>query len=251
MTQAPRPLVAGNWKMNGLLSALAEIALVRDAVAAGGAGRAQALICPPASLLASAAALCAGTALAMGAQDCHAAASGAHTGDISAEMLADAGATFVIVGHSERRSDHGENDAVVRAKAQAGLRAGLAVIVCVGETRAEREGGRAEAVVGTQLLGSLPLGTAGALVIAYEPVWAIGTGLTPTVGDIAAMHAFVRAQLLHLLPASGAGLRILYGGSVKPGNARELMGIANVDGALVGGASLTCRDFMGIAGVYR
>ena len=251
MTQAPRPLVAGNWKMNGLLAGLSEIALVRDAVAAGGAGRAQALLCPPVSLLAGAAALCAGTELAIGGQDCHAAASGAHTGDISAEMLADAGAGFVIVGHSERRSDHGETDSVVRAKAQAGLRAGLIVIVCVGETRAEREAGRAEAVVGAQLLGSLPLGAAGALAIAYEPVWAIGTGLTPTVGDIAAMHAFIRAQLVHLLPASGAGLRILYGGSVKPANAAELMAIANVDGALVGGASLTCKDFMGIAGVYR
>ena len=251
MTQAPRPLVAGNWKMNGLRAALGEIALVRDAVAAGGAGRAQALVCPPVSLLAGAAALCAGTALAIGAQDCHAAASGAHTGDISAEMLADAGAGFVIVGHSERRADHGESDANVRAKAQAGLRAGLTVIVCVGETRAEREGGRAEAVVGAQLLGSLPLAAADALVIAYEPVWAIGTGLTPTIADVATMHAFIRAQLAHLLPETGAGLRILYGGSVKPGNAAELMAIANVDGALVGGASLSAKDFMGIAGVYR
>ena len=250
MTQAPRPLVAGNWKMNGMKAALSEIAAIRDAVAAGRAGRAQVLVCPPVSLIFGAAAACAGSALAIGGQDCHFAASGAHTGDISAEMLADAGATFVIVGHSERRADHGESNELVRAKAQAGLRAGLGVIVCVGETRAEREAGRAEAVVGAQLAGSLP-DTSGAMVIAYEPVWAIGTGLTPTASDVAAMHAFIRAQLLHLLPASGAGLRILYGGSVKPGNAGELMGIANVDGALVGGASLTCQDFMGIAGVYR
>ena len=185
----------------------------------------------------------------MGGQDCHAAASGAHTGDISAEMLADAGATFVIVGHSERRSDHGETDSVVRAKAQAGLRAGLTVIACVGETRAERESGRAEAVVGAQLAGSLP-GAAGDLVIAYEPVWAIGTGLTPTLADVAAMHGFIRNELARLIPGQGSGLRILYGGSVKPGNAGELMGIANVNGALIGGASLTARDFMAIAGVY-
>ena len=248
----PRPLVAGNWKMNGVTASLAELALIRDAVAAGAAGRAEALVCPPATLLAAAAALCHASPLGIGGQDCHASAKGAHTGDISAEMLRDAGAAYVITGHSERRTDHAETDAIVRAKAQAGLRAGLKVIVCVGETRAEREAGRAEAVVGAQVAGSLPDGgTADNLVIAYEPVWAIGTGLTPTAADVAAMHGFIRGELQRLVPGQGGGMRILYGGSVKPTNAAELMGLPDVNGALVGGASLTKADFCAIAAVYR
>ena len=247
-----RPLVAGNWKMNGTRASLAELARIRDAVVGGAAGRAEALVCPPATLVAAAAALCDGTPLRIGGQDCHANAKGAHTGDISAEMLQDAGATYVIVGHSERRMDHQESNATVKAKAEAGLRAGLRVILCVGETRAEREGGRAEAIVGAQLAGSLPSGGSAAnLVVAYEPVWAIGTGLTPTAADVAEMHAFIRAELLRHVPGQGDGMRILYGGSVKPGNAAQLMGLANVDGCLVGGASLTAADFGAIAGVYK
>ena len=252
MSQAPQKIVAGNWKMNGLTAALAEIAAMRDAVAKGGAGRATALICPPAQLIAAAAALCARSPLRIGAQDCHFAAQGAHTGDISAAMLKDAGAGHVIVGHSERRADHRETDALVRSKAEAALQAGLAAIVCVGETREERESGKALAVVSGQLAGSWPAGaTAASVIVAYEPVWAIGTGLTPTVADVAAMHAFIREGLERLAPGQGAGISILYGGSVKPSNAAELMAAANVDGALVGGASLTCADFMAIAAVYR
>lgn len=252
MTQTPRPLVAGNWKMNGLEAALQELVRIRDAVAGGAAGRAEALICPPTTLIAAAGALCRQSLLAIGAQDCHADPKGAHTGDISAEMLKDAGATHVITGHSERRSEHGESDAMVRAKAVAGLRAGLQAIVCVGETRAERDAGSAQAIVGSQLAGSLPPGASAAcVVIAYEPVWAIGTGLTPTLDDVAAMHAFIRTELERHLPGQGAGMRILYGGSVKPGNAAQLLGLPNVNGALIGGASLLSDDFCAIAGVYR
>ena len=252
MPDSIRPLVAGNWKMNGLKAALAEIARIRDAVGSGAAGRAEALICPPAQLIMEAARLCAGSKLGIGGQDCHFSAKGAHTGDISAEMLKDAGAAYVIVGHSERRTDHHETDALVKSKAAAGLAAGLKVILCVGETRTEREGGKAEKVVGTQIAGSLPAGaTAANLVIAYEPVWAIGTGLTPTAQDVAAMHRFIHHELARHVPGQGGGMRILYGGSVKPGNAAELMGLPNVNGALVGGASLTAADFGGIAGVYK
>jgi triosephosphate isomerase len=245
-----RPLAAGNWKMNGLKASLAELAAIAAAVRAGEAGRAEALICPPATLVAAAAAAADG--LAIGGQDCHASACGAHTGDISAEMLADAGATYVIVGHSERRADHGESSEDVRAKAEAVLRAGLTAIVCVGETRDQREAGQTLAVVGAQISGSLPHGaTAANLVVAYEPVWAIGTGLTPTKEDVAEVHAFIRHELIDLLPGEGEKARILYGGSVKPANAAELMGVENVNGALVGGASLTAKDFLGIAGVYK
>ena len=194
----------------------------------------------------------AGSGIGIGAQDCHPEASGAHTGDISAEMIADAGGSFIIVGHSERRADHGESDAVVRAKAEAAIRAGLVAIVCVGETEAQRRGGQTLAVVGSQLDGSIPPGLTGAqLVVAYEPVWAIGTGLTPTPADVAEVHAFIRERLAILLGADGAGVRILYGGSVKPSNAAELMTVPNVDGALVGGASLKAADFMGIAAAFR
>ncbi len=252
MTNRPHPLVAGNWKMNGLRAALTEIADMAKVYDSALKSKVDLLICPPVTLVQAASSVAVGTGIGIGAQDCHAKASGAHTGDISAEMLADAGATFVIVGHSERRADHGESDAEVRAKAEAAIRAGLVAIVCVGETEAQRRGGQALDVVGGQLDGSIPPGLTGAqLVVAYEPVWAIGTGLTPTADDVADVHAFIRARLGVLLGADGAGVRILYGGSVKPSNAVELMGVANVDGALVGGASLKAVDFMGIAAAYR
>ena len=252
MTNRPHPLVAGNWKMNGLRAALTEISDMAKAYDSSLKAKVDLLICPPATLVHAASSVATGTGIGIGAQDCHAKASGAHTGDISAEMLADAGATFIIVGHSERRADHGESDAVVRAKAEAAIRAGLVAIVCVGETEAQRRSGQTLDVVGGQLDGSIPTGLTGAqLVVAYEPVWAIGTGLTPTPGDVAEVHAFIRERLGKLLGADGAGVRILYGGSVKPSNAVELMGVANVDGALVGGASLKAVDFMGIAAAYR
>ncbi|MHB2166389.1 triose-phosphate isomerase [Alsobacter sp. R-9] len=249
----PRPLVAGNWKMNGVRASLKELAAMAEGYDGALRARVDLLVCPPAPLLYVASAACVGTRIATGGQDCHANASGAHTGDVSAEMLSDAGATYVIVGHSERRADHGESDAVVRAKAAAAHRAGLVAIVCVGETRAEREAGRTLAVVRRQLKGSIPEGsTAGTLVVAYEPVWAIGTGLTPTAADVAEVHAMIRSELRKLVgKAEAPGVRILYGGSVKPSNAAELMAVADVDGALVGGASLKAADFLGIAGVYR
>ncbi len=245
-----RPLVAGNWKMNGRAADLAEIVAIRAAVMAGGAGGAEILVCPPATLLMDAARLCAGSPVALGAQDCHPAESGPHTGDISAEMLKDAGASYVIVGHSERRAEHAESDALVRAKAMAGLRAGLNVILCVGESEAERAAGAALERMAAQLAGSLP-DEAEHLIIAYEPVWAIGTGVTPTVRDVAEMHAFLRRRLAQHWPSSGSKVRILYGGSVKPANAVELLTIDDVDGTLVGGASLTASEFMAIAGFYR
>jgi triosephosphate isomerase (TIM) len=247
---AARPLIAGNWKMNGLQAAASElrkiIAGVRDLEPAT-----DILVCPPATLITSFAALVGGTAVAIGAQDCHAAAAGAFTGDLSAEMLKDAGASAVIVGHSERRSLHHETDAEIRAKALAARRAGLLAVVCVGETHAEREAGHTIAVVGGQLAGSLPDGaTVQTIAVAYEPVWAIGTGLTPSVGDIAQVHGFIREQLEGRYGGAARDMRILYGGSVKPGNAAELMGVANVDGALVGGASLKPEEFLAIAAVY-
>ena len=244
-----RPLVAGNWKMNGLKAALAEF----SQMAAGAAGfNADLMICPPATLIAQCAWAGRDSALLLGAQDCHAKASGAHTGDISAEMLADAGAKAVIVGHSERRADHHESDGEVKAKGQAAWRAGLNAIVCVGEQRQEREAGDTLKVIGGQLEGSLPDGgTAANLIIAYEPVWAIGTGLTPTAADVSEVHAYIRNRLIERYPGQGAGVRILYGGSVKPDNAKELLGVPDVNGALVGGASLKAADFLGIAAVYR
>jgi triosephosphate isomerase (TIM) len=251
MARAPRrPLVAGNWKMNGLRASVAELA--RIAQAARELAAVNILVCPPATLVAEFAAAAAGSPVRIGAQDCHAEPAGAFTGDLSAEMLKDAGASAVIVGHSERRSYHRETDGDVRAKALAARRAGLSVIVCVGETRSERDGGRALSVVGTQIDGSVPDGaTAGNLVVAYEPVWAIGSGLTPTPSDIAEMHGLVRRRLVARFGTEGEGIRILYGGSVKPANARELMHVADVDGALVGGASLKAGEFLGIADVYR
>ena len=189
--------------------------------------------------------------MAIGAQDCHAAEAGAHTGDISAEMLADAGASAVIVGHSERRADHGEGDDLVAAKARAAWRAGLTAIICVGETRDQRDAGETLEVIGGQLAGSVPEGAdAGNTIIAYEPVWAIGTGLTPTPDDVAGVHAFIRETLLSRMGGAGGQMRLLYGGSVKPANASELMGVANVNGALVGGASLKAADFLGIIEAY-
>jgi triosephosphate isomerase len=252
MAGAPRrPLVAGNWKMNGLSGSETELARIIQG-AQELAALVEIMVCPPATLLARFAATAQGTALRIGAQDCHAEPAGAFTGDLSAEMLKDAGASAVIVGHSERRIYHKETDADVRAKTQAAWRAGLGAIVCVGESRTERENGRALAVVGTQVDGSVPEGaTAQNLVVAYEPVWAIGTGLTPTPGDVAEMHAHIRLRLVSRLGAPGQGARILYGGSVKPSNARELMSVADVDGALVGGASLKADEFLAIAGVYR
>jgi triosephosphate isomerase len=241
------PLVAGNWKMNGLAASEGELTKIVN----GTVGlKADLMVCPPATLVAGFAAAARGSAVAIGGQDCHAEPSGAHTGDIAAEMLKDAGATAVIVGHSERRTDHHETDTQVHAKALAAHRAGLTAIVCIGEQRAEREGGQTLAVIGRQLDGSLPDRAAG-LVVAYEPVWAIGTGLTPTPDDVAEAHAFIRKKLTERYGAEGAGVRILYGGSVKPSNAQELLTIANVNGALVGGASLKATDFLAIAAVYR
>ncbi|GAB4180396.1 MAG: triose-phosphate isomerase [Thalassobaculales bacterium] len=235
-----RALIAGNWKMNMLRrDGLALVADIGESLARQGRPAAELLVCPPFTLLGVLAGTVAAHGLALGGQDCHAKASGAHTGDVAAPMLADLGASYVILGHSERRADHGEGDDLVRAKAVAAAAAGLTPIVCVGETLAEREAGRAVAVVEGQLAGSLP-GGAGPLVVAYEPVWAIGTGRTPTLEDIAAMHAAIRARV-------GQGVRILYGGSVKPENAAEILALAEVNGALVGGASLKADSFLAIA----
>jgi triosephosphate isomerase len=252
MTPGVRPFVAGNWKMNGLSASLAEIEAMRLAADAGEAGEAELVVCPPATLTAQAAWKMRGGKLALGAQDCHPEPGGAFTGDISAPMLKDAGAAYVIVGHSERRTLHHETDALVRAKAEAALKAGLTAIVCVGETRGEREARHAIAVVTRQLKGSLPPGGGPeSVVVAYEPVWAIGTGLTPTPADVAEMHGAIRALLGEIYGAGGSKMRILYGGSVKPSNCNELLGLDNVDGALVGGASLKAADFLAIAAAYR
>lgn len=252
MGRRPQPLVAGNWKMNGLKAELAEIRKIRDAVEAGAAGESEVLVCPPVTLLAAAADIARGSRLKVGAQNCHKLEYGAHTGDISPAMLIDAGASYVILGHSERRADHGETNVAVKRKAVSAMGAGLNVIICVGETKADRDSGRELTVVGRQLQGSLPTGTdTGLLVVAYEPIWAIGTGVTPTAADIADMHLFIREETGRLFPGSGATIRLLYGGSVKPSNAAELLADPNVDGALVGGASLKADDFMKIAGVYR
>ena len=238
-----RQLIAGNWKMNGLR---ADSAARLGALGAAAAGiGAELLVCPPFTQIAAAAALLAGSAIAVGGQDCHARTSGAHTGDISPAMLADLGATHVILGHSERRADHHETDDEVRQKVLAAVAAGLMPIVCVGETEAQRLAGKAEETVGWQLAGSLPDGFAG--VVAYEPVWAIGTGRTPTPEDVAAMHGFIRGELKREFPATEAGIRILYGGSVKGSNAATLLALPEVGGALVGGASLDAADFLAIA----
>jgi triosephosphate isomerase len=247
MTDAIRPLIAGNWKMNGLKSSQAEFDAMREG-AASVAAKADLLVCPPASLIAGFAERAKGSKVAIGAQDCHPKASGAHTGDLSAEMLADSGAIAIIVGHSERRADHGETDALVRQKAEAAWRAGLTAIVCIGETQQQRDAGQTLNICGGQLAGSLPDGATSAnLVVAYEPVWAIGTGLTPTPADVEQVHILIRGVLTDRFKGEGGKIRILYGGSVKPSNAAELMAIANVNGALVGGASLKAADFLAIA----
>ncbi|MEN3973839.1 triose-phosphate isomerase [Emcibacter sp. SYSU 3D8] len=251
MTQASRPLVAGNWKMNGTVSGAEEARRVATGLAALPGVRCDAMICPPFPLIGLFARQLSGTALAVGAQDCHPAPSGAHTGDVSAELLAEVGAAAVIVGHSERRQDHGETSALVASKAEAAWRAGLTAIICVGETEAERTDGRTLEVIGDQVAGSVPSAARPeSTIIAYEPVWAIGTGRTPTPEDVAEVHAFLRGALVTQLGEAGRGIRLLYGGSVKPSNAAELMAVANVDGALVGGASLKADDFLGIISAY-
>jgi triosephosphate isomerase len=242
-----RPLIAGNWKMNGLKASMAEF----EAMIAGAgpvAAKADLLVCPPTTLVAAFAEQARGSKMTVGAQDCHPKPSGAHTGDISAEMLADSGAGAVIVGHSERRADHGESDALVRQKAEAAWRAGLLAVVCIGETQEQRDAGQTLPVCGGQLAGSLPDGTTAAnTVVAYEPVWAIGTGRTPTAADVEQVHRFIRDRLTERFKAEGERIRILYGGSVKPSNAAELMAVRNVNGALIGGASLKAADFLAIA----
>ena len=248
MTDAIRPLIAGNWKMNGLKASMAEFEAML-AGASGVAAKADLLVCPPATLIAAFAEKARGSkTLAVGAQDCHVKASGANTGDLSAEMLADAGASAIIVGHSERRADHNETDVLVRQKAEAVWRAGLTAIVCIGETQHQRDAGQTLDICREQLNVSLPdKARADNLVVAYEPVWAIGTGLTPTTGDVEQIHEFIRELLTARFSSEGTRIRILYGGSVKPSNAGELMAIANVNGALVGGASLKAADFLAIA----
>lgn len=237
-----RKLAAGNWKMNGTSESLAE---VERLIAAHPSPSVDILICPPATLLSRMAGRTGRGAVALGGQDCHAEDAGAHTGDISVEMLRDAGATHVIAGHSERRADHAETDEAVRAKAEAVLRGGLTAIVCIGETLDEREAGRTLEVVGRQLAGSVPGDATGAsVVVAYEPVWAIGTGKVASGAEIGEVHAFIRSELVSRFGSeTGEAIRLLYGGSVKPSNAAEIFAVENVDGALVGGASLTAADF--------
>src|SRR5437764_9893989 len=245
LMQSRRALIAGNWKMHGLRASVAQLEVI---LRANGRVRSDVglMICPPATLIAEFAAVARGSHVAIGGQDCHPEPSGAYTGDISAEMLADAGASAVIVGHSERRTYHRETDSDVRAKALAAWRAGLLAIVCIGETQEERAAGRTLPVVERQLAGSVPdrAGPDG-LVIAYEPVWAIGTGLTPTAHDVEEVHGMIRERLRTRFGAQSEAMRVLYGGSVKPGNARELLAVPDVDGALVGGASLNAEPFLG------
>jgi triosephosphate isomerase len=251
-SQGPRPLVAGNWKMNGLRSSLGLVGEIRAGFSGDLAAAVDLLVCPPATLIQAVAEAAKGSGVETGGQDAHSERFGAFTGDVSAEMLADLGATYVILGHSERRAYHHERDEQVRSKAAAARRAGLVPIICVGETREEREAGRALETVAGQVRGSLPDGLTGReIVVAYEPVWAIGTGLTPTPADVAEMHARIRSDLERLLGAAEAEkVRLLYGGSVKPSNARELLSVPNVNGALVGGASLVADDFLAIARAY-
>ncbi len=239
-----RKLAAGNWKMNGTAAALDELKAMKDAAHTQ---TTDVLICPPATLISRASDAVSGSAIAIGGQDCHANASGAHTGDISGAMLADAGATYVITGHSERRVDHGETDAIIAAKSSAAYENDLIAVICLGESLEQREAGETLAVIGTQLQGSTPdAATAANTVIAYEPVWAIGTGKVPTIAQIAEVHDFIRAELIKRFGEDANGIRILYGGSVKPSNATEIFAVENVDGALVGGASLKAADFNAI-----
>jgi triosephosphate isomerase len=251
MTPGIRPLVAGNWKMNGTSASLPELAAIGNGFARGLEAEVDALICVPSTLLWRASEMLHRGPVKSGGQDCHAKESGAHTGEVSAEMLKDAGASYVIVGHSERRTDNGESDQIVHAKAEAAWRAGIIAIICIGETKDEREQGRTLDVLTRQIAGSVPASaTHATVVIAYEPVWAIGTGLTPSVDDVVEAHAHIRTQLANVMGDEARRTRILYGGSVKPSNARELLSVANVDGALVGGASLKAADFLGIAEAY-
>jgi triosephosphate isomerase len=251
MAVARRPLVAGNWKMNGLAASLDELRKMIKGYSPPLLERADLLVCPPFTLISACVSAARGSGIAVGAQDCHPKPFGAHTGDVSAEMLRDAGAGAVIVGHSERRADHAETDAVVRAKAEAAHRADLLAIICVGETREERDAGRTIDVVRTQLGGSVPdAATPANAVIAYEPVWAIGTGLTPTVADVEEVHGTIRRTLVDRFGAGAGAIRVVYGGSVKPDNAASLLGAADVDGALVGGASLKAQDFLAITKTY-
>ncbi|MCT2540666.1 triose-phosphate isomerase [Sedimentimonas flavescens] len=243
-----KKLAAGNWKMNGLAASLSEVEALIGAHPNPGC---DVLLCPPATLVSAMAATAAGR-IAVGGQDCHMELTGAHTGDISAQMLADAGASHVIVGHSERRADHGESDAMIRAKAEAARAQGLVAVICIGETEAERDAGTTLEVIGRQLFGSTPDGATGVnTVIAYEPVWAIGTGRTPTLEQIAEVHDFMRSELNGRFGSEGAQIRLLYGGSVKPSNAAEIFATSNVDGALVGGASLKAADFGAIIGALE
>ena len=243
MAQNITPLIAGNWKMNGLRASLVEVEKLAAALAAGPAPLGTVAICPPATILNAMNRIAAPAGILLGGQDCGTDKAGAFTGDISAPMLADAGAQLVIVGHSERRRGHGETDGQVRLKAMAAVAAGLTPIICIGEAEAERTAGEAEAVVIRQLLGSVPTAAA---VIAYEPVWAIGTGRTPSVADVAAIHKLIRDQLVSRFGEDAKGTRILYGGSMNPANAAEILRIANVNGGLVGGASLRADDFLAI-----
>lgn len=244
MTTTITPLIAGNWKMNGLRASLDELTALAGMLTTGEAPRAVVVICPPATILAAVARQGATSGILAGGQDCHAAGSGPHTGDIAAGMLADAGAQYVIIGHSERRAAYGETDDQVRAKAEAAIGAGLKPIICVGESEAEREAGNAEAVVVGQLAGSIPdAAEQHEVIVAYEPIWAIGTGRTPSNDDIAHMHATIRRHLTDRFGERGATVRILYGGSLKPQNAREILQVENVNGGLVGGASLLAKDF--------
>ncbi len=248
MPETSRPLIVGNWKMNGGKLALKELGAMIEGYDAGLRARVELLVCPPATLLHAASVIALGSGIRIGAQDCHAEAGGAHTGDLAAAMLADCGATHVLAGHSERRQNHGETDAAVSAKAAAAHAAGAIAVVCVGETAQQRRDAATIAVVKRQLSRSLPLSAiVENTIIAYEPVWAIGTGLTPSSADIAEVHAALRAGLKRRFGKRAGEMRILYGGSVKPGNAREILGLANVNGALVGGASLKAADFLAIA----
>ncbi|WP_417581468.1 triose-phosphate isomerase [Pelagibacterium sp.] len=247
MQDRMRPLIAGNWKMNGTGAALEQIAKLKTLLEEAGNIESDVLVCPPATLLHRAAQSAEGSPIRIGGQDCHSNPNGAHTGDVSATMLFDAGASHVILGHSERRTDHGETSQAVNEKVQAALSAGLIPIVCVGETEAQRLDGTANQVVNEQLSTSLPDNFGKTrIIIAYEPVWAIGTGRTPTLDDIAQMHAHIRTLLVSRFGSTGENALLLYGGSVKPSNAEEILGTADVNGALVGGASLLANDFFSI-----
>ncbi|QND47217.1 triose-phosphate isomerase [Rhizobium lusitanum] len=252
MTKQIRPLLAGNWKMNGTRASLDQIKAIAEGVKAPLSEKIDTLLCPPATLLYVATALCDDSPLAIGAQDCHQLVSGAHTGDISAEMIADCFGTHVIVGHSERRRNHAEGDVLVRAKAEAALAADLTTIICIGETAEERDNAQTLDVLKRQLAASIPdSSTSETTVIAYEPVWAIGTGKVPTRADVEEAHAFIRGKLVERFGEDGKKYRLLYGGSVSGANAADLLAVANVNGLLVGGQSLKAVDFLAIYGAFE